>query len=198
MKVLKILGVVIALVVVGGFIYIQTGTNVRQLRDQTTLTPDGKAQKTREKDALDYSVATKIAAPPETVWSVLTDVKGYKDWNTTVVTVNGEIAQGKVVRLVTKAAPNRTFALNVSEFTPPKTMIWEDGGKAFMGVRKYSLFPNADGTTTFAMSETLSGRMLSMIEPSLPDFTQSFETIAADLKKASEAKAAAAAGNAVK
>ncbi len=191
MKVLKILGVVIALVVVGGFTYIQTGTVVRQMRDQTTLTPDGKAQKTREKDALDYSVATRIAAPPEVVWAVLTDAKGYKEWNSTLVSIDGEIAQGKVVKLVTKAAPDRTFGLTVSELTPPKTMVWEDGGKAFMGVRKYSLFPNADGTTTFAMSETLSGRMLSMIEPKLPDFTQQFETIAADLKKASEAKAAA-------
>ncbi|HEY8206516.1 MAG TPA: hypothetical protein VIG99_03475, partial [Myxococcaceae bacterium] len=96
-------------------------------------------------------------------------------------------------KLVTRSAPDRTFALNVSEFTAPKTMTWEDGGKAFMGVRKYSLFPNADGSTTFAMSETLSGRMLSMIEPSLPDFTPSFEAIAADLKKVSEARAAAGA-----
>src|SRR4051812_48474830 len=164
MKILKVMGALIAIVVIGGFTYIQTGTNVRQLRDQTTLTPDGKAQKTREKDALDYSVATRISAPPEVIWSLLTDVKGFKDWNSTLVRIDGEIAQGKVVKLVTKAAPNRTFGLTISELTPPKTMVWEDGGKAFMGVRKYSLFPNADGTTTFAMSETLSGRLLSMIE----------------------------------
>jgi hypothetical protein len=32
--------------------------------------------------------------------------------------------------------------------------------------------------------------MLSMIEPSLPDFTESFTTFAADLKRAAESKAA--------
>ncbi|HVE86372.1 MAG TPA: SRPBCC domain-containing protein [Myxococcales bacterium] len=195
MKVLKVAGAVIAAVLIGGFIYVQTGTNVRQLRDHATLTPDGKAQRTREKDALDYAVATKISAPPEVVWSILTDAKGYTSWNSTVLKVDGDIALGSTVKLVTKSAPDRTFALKVSEFTPPKTMVWEDGGKAFMGVRRYSLLPNPDGTTTFAMSETLSGRMLSMIEPSLPDFTPSFETIAADLKRAAEAKAA---GNAQK
>src|SRR6185295_8895000 len=123
----------------------------------------------------------------------LTDAKGYTGWNSTVVSIQGDIAQGSTVKLVTKAAPDRTFALLVSEFTAPKTMVWEDGGKAFMGVRTYSLFPNADGTTTFAMSETLSGRMVGMIEPSLPDFRPSFEAIAADLKKASEAKVAGSA-----
>lgn len=192
-KVLMVIGAVIVVAVVGVVGYIQTGTVVRQLRDQTTLTPDGKAQKTREKDALDYSVATKISAPPEVIWSILTDSKGYKSWNTSVVSIEGDIALGSTVKLVSKEAPDRTFPLKVSELTAPKTMVWEDGSKAFMGVRKYSLFPNADGTTTFAMSETLSGRMLSMIEPSLPDFGPSFEAIAADLKKASETKAAGSA-----
>ena len=193
MKVLKIVGAVIALVVVGGFTYVQTATNVRQLREHSTLTPDGKAQRTREKDALDYSVATKISASPDVVWSILTDAKGYTGWNSTIVSIEGDIALGSTVKLVSKSAPDRTFALKVSEFTAPKTMVWEDGGKAFMGVRRYSLLPNPDGTTIFAMSETLSGRMLSMIEPSLPDFAPSFEAIAADLKRASEAKAAGSA-----
>lgn len=191
MKFLKIVGALIGVLVAGGFIYVQTGTNIRQLREHSTLTPDGKAQRIREKDALDYSVATKISAPAEVVWAILTDAKGYKDWNSTVASIDGDIAQGSTVKLVTKAAPDRTFALKVSEFAAPKTMVWEDGGKSFMGVRRYSLLPNPDGTTTFAMSETLSGRMLSMIEPSLPDFAPSFETIASDLKRASEAKVAA-------
>ena len=191
MKVLKVLGAVIAVALIGGFIYVQTGTNVRQLREHSTLTPDGKAQRTRTEDALDYAVATRISAPPEVIWALLTDAKGYTGWNSTVASIDGEIKQDSTVKLVSKAAPDRTFALRISEFTAPKTMVWEDGGKMFLGVRRYSLLPNADGTTTFAMSETLSGRMLSSIEPKLPDFTANFETIAADLKKAAEAKATA-------
>jgi len=191
MKVLKVLGAVIAVVLIGGFIYVQTATIVRQLREHSTLTPDGKAQRTRTEEALDYAVATRISAPPEVIWALLTDAKGYTGWNSTVASIDGEIKQDSTVKLVSKAAPDRTFALRISEFTAPKTMVWEDGGKMFLGVRRYSLLPNADGTTTFAMSETLSGRMLSSIEPKLPDFTANFETIAADLKKAAEAKATA-------
>ena len=40
---------------------------VRELKDPSTLTPDGKAVKTRSDKALDYSVAISIAAKPETV-----------------------------------------------------------------------------------------------------------------------------------
>jgi len=60
-------------------------------------------------------------------------------------------------------------------------------------VRTFTLLPAADGTTTFAMSETLSGGMLGMIEGSLPDFRKSFDAFSADLKKVAEARAAAAA-----
>ena len=51
-------------------------TTVRQLRAHDTLPVDGKAEKTRTKDALDYSIATRIAATPEQVWAVLTEEGG--------------------------------------------------------------------------------------------------------------------------
>ena len=49
---------------------------------------------------------------------------------------------------------------------------------SFQGVRTFTLVESTDGFTT-----------LGMIEGSLPNFTQSFETFAADLKKQAEAKA---------
>jgi uncharacterized protein YndB with AHSA1/START domain len=188
MKVLKIIGVLVLLIVVVNGVWILTATNVRQLRDAASLTPDGKAQKTREKDALDYSVATKISAPPAVVWSVLTDAPSYTTWNSTFIKMEGSITQGSKINIVVKDAPERNFPLDVSAFEAPKRMVWEDGGKIFMGVRTFTLTPNPDGTTTFAMSETFSGRMLGMIEGSLPDFSHSFEGFAADLKKTAEAK----------
>jgi uncharacterized protein YndB with AHSA1/START domain len=189
MKVLKIVGVLVLLIVVVNGVWIMTGTNVRQLRDAASLTPDGKAQKTHDQGALDYSVATRISAPPAIVWSVLTDAPSYTTWNSTFLKMEGTIAQGSKINIVVKDAPEQNFPLEVSTLEAPKRMVWEDGGKIFMGVRNFTLTPNPDGSTAFAMSETFSGRMLSMIEPKLPDFTHSFEVFAADLKKASEAKA---------
>ena len=156
-------------------------TTVRQLRAHDTLPVDGKAEKTRTKDALDYSIATRIAATPEQVWAVLTDCPAYPTWNTTVVKLEGTCALGGEIHLVVTDAKDRTFDLKVSTFDAPKKMVWEDGGAMFLGVRNFTLTPDGDGTR-FAMSETLSGAMLGMIEGKLPDFTKSFETFAADLK----------------
>jgi uncharacterized protein YndB with AHSA1/START domain len=185
---LKVVGGLIVVAALGMFVAVQTATVVRQLRPASQLKANGQAEKTRTADALDYSVAIQIAAPPDIVWGVLTDAKSYTQWNTTLVKLDGTIAKDQVINLVPKIAPDRTFKLKVSEFDAPTHMVWEDGNKAFMGVRTFTLTP-AEGGTTLAMSETLSGRMLPMIEGSLPDFSPEFNGFAADLKKAAEAKA---------
>ncbi|MBL8909556.1 MAG: SRPBCC domain-containing protein [Archangium sp.] len=163
-------------------------TTVRQLKDPATLTPDGKASRTRTADALDYSIAITIAAPPEVVWAVLTDASGFTRWNSTLTKLEGEIARDKKVSLVSKVAPDRTFTLTVSEFEANKKMVWEDGNGMFLGVRHFTLLPS-EGGTVVAMSETYSGLFLGSAEAKMPDFTQNFETFAADLKKEAERKA---------
>src|SRR5262249_9603128 len=155
-----------------------------------TLPVNGRAEKTRTDDALDYSIATKIAAPPQVIWDILIDSSAYTKWNSTVVKLDGKITLGSEIHLVSKDAPDRTFDLKVSTFDAAKRMVWEDGGSMFLGVRTFTLTPSSDGTTTFAMSETLSGGMLGMIEGKLPDFTKSFNAFAADLKKLAESKVA--------
>jgi hypothetical protein len=167
-------------------------TTVRQLRDPATLAPDGHAERTRADHALDYSVATRIAAPPEAIWSILTSSGAYTKWSSTIIKLDGPIALGSRIKLVSTEKPDKTFELKVTTFDSPKKMVWEDGGSTFLGVRSFTLIPANDGTTTFAMSETFSGGMLWMIEGSLPDFTRSFTTFAADLKKAAERPTAGA------
>jgi uncharacterized protein YndB with AHSA1/START domain len=165
-------------------------TTVRQLRDPASLPADGHAVRTRDEHALDYSVAIHIAASPQVVWDILADGPSYKGWNTTIIKLDGAIALGSEIHLISTDKPDKTFDLKVSTFEAPKKMIWEDGGSMFLGVRNFTLIPVPDGTT-FAMSETFSGGMLGMIEGSLPDFTKTFDTFAADLKKQAEGKTGA-------
>ena len=185
-KVLKAVAVLLLLVGIGMFVAIQTATVVRQLKPHDQLEANGIAEKTRTDDALDYSIAIDIAAPLPIVWALLTNAKAYPEWNSTVVKIDGNIAKTEVIKLVAKIAPDRTFELKVSEFIKNERMVWEDGGKKFSGVRTFTLQPTGGGGTRFAMSETLSGFMLPMIEGSLPDFTPEFNGFAADLKKTAE------------
>jgi uncharacterized protein YndB with AHSA1/START domain len=167
-------------------------STVRQVKDPASLTADGKTVRTRTDDALDYSVAIAIAAEPQVVWAVLTDAPSFTKWNTTLTKLEGTIAKDGKVELISKIAPDRTFTLKVSEFDAPKAMVWEDGNGMFLGVRHFTLTPR-DGGTVLAMSETYSGLFLGSAEKKMPDFTQNFETFAADVKREAEARKAAAA-----
>ncbi len=44
-----------------------------------------------------FAASITIHAPPETIWALLTDAAGYKQWNSTVARIDGRIeAGGKV------------------------------------------------------------------------------------------------------
>ncbi|HVY44683.1 MAG TPA: SRPBCC domain-containing protein [Minicystis sp.] len=149
---------------------------------------DGKATKSRSTFRLEVGVEADIRAAPAKIWALLADAPGYVRWNSTVKSVEGTIAEGGLVKLVSTSAPDRTFKLKVTGVEPEKAMTWSDGFfPMFHAARSYALTPNADGTTRFSMTEVMRGLMLPMIAGSLPDFVPVFEQYAADLKKAAEA-----------
>lgn len=152
---------------------------------------NGKAGHSRSRFRMECRVATRIAARPETIWALLTDAAGFPAWNSTVSSIEGEIALGQRLRLRVPLAPKRTFKPRVSQLEAPRRMVWQDGAAPmFKGVRTFTLSPRPDGTTDFSMVEVFSGLMLPLIAGSLPDFGPSFEQYASDLKRAAEARAA--------
>lgn len=135
-----------------------------------------------------YSVTRTIAAPAERVWSLLADVEKQRRWNPTLVSIEGEIADGSTVKLVSTVNPKRTFSLAVSDVAAPHRMTWSDGMPLglFRGVRTFEL-KERDGITEFTMNETYSGPLTVLISRSIPDMTDSFSAYADALKAASEA-----------
>jgi hypothetical protein len=151
---------------------------------------DAKATKTGGAFRMDCAVATTIHASPERIWALLTDAAAFPRWNSTVTSLEGEIAEGQTLTLKVPTAPTRVFKPKVSRVEPGRSMIWSDGmAPLFKGVRTFTLTPNGDGTTVFSMKEEYSGLMLPMIRGSFPDFGPVFETYAGDLKRAAEGKA---------
>lgn len=134
---------------------------------------------------LEYSVSVAIAAPPDAIWRRLTDAKGFPGWNSTVTSIDGEIALGNKLAIQVPLAPGRTFKPKVVAFEPNREMVWADGfAPMFTGRRTFTLAPNPDGTTQFTMTEVFKGIMLPMIKGSLPDFRPAFDQYAADLQRA--------------
>jgi hypothetical protein len=134
-----------------------------------------------------FAVTTRIRSTPEIVWAILIDGTNWTTWNTTVEKVEGEIKPGGKLKVYTKLSPGQAFPVSVSEFDPPKRMVWTGGMPLglFKGVRTYTLTPTADGVE-FAMQESFSGLMAPLITKSIPDLQPAFDEFAAALKRRAE------------
>ncbi len=143
--------------------------------------------------ARSYRVSRTITAPAAVVWDLLTDASSYAEWNEAVVSVEGVIAEGQTIELVSIASPKRTFKLEVSEMRPPTRMVWSDGMPLglFTGERTYDIVDLGDDRTEFTMTEAFTGPLAVLITRAIPDLTDSFALFADGLKRAAERRAAA-------
>jgi hypothetical protein len=135
-----------------------------------------------------YDASSTIAASPEALWAILTDASGYTKWDSGVEKVEGRIAPGEKIRVVSKANPGRAFPVKVSEFEPGRRMVWSGGMPLglFKGVRTFTLSPQNDGSTRFSVREEYTGPLLPLIWRSIPDLGPSFNQFATGLKARAE------------
>ena len=135
-----------------------------------------------------YTVSRRIDAEPEKVWALLADASSYRQWNRAVVSIEGRIAAGETVSLVSIANPKRSFRLQVTELTAPTRMVWRDGMPLglFTGERTYLVEPR-EGVTHFEMTEEYTGLLAGVFTKAIPDLTESFNVFADSLKAAAEA-----------
>ena len=111
-----------------------------------------------------YEASSTIAASPEAIWAILTDGANFARWDSGVERVEGRIAPGETIKVFVEVNP----------------------GRAFKGVRTYTLSPGANGTTKFHMREEYTGPILPMIWRSIPDLGPSFTQFANGLKQRAE------------
>lgn len=136
-----------------------------------------------------YSATTQINATAETVWEILTDGAAYPAWDPAMISLEGTIAPGAQITIVTKLAPNRPFKPNVSTFDPPRHMVWSSGMPfgLFKGVRTFQIEAAGEGAVTFTLTEVFSGLMLPLFGASIPDMNPVFAEFCAALKARAEA-----------
>ncbi|NNE30695.1 MAG: SRPBCC domain-containing protein [Saprospiraceae bacterium] len=144
---------------------------------------DGKAKTVKKTFNRTTEVSIDIAAGPQTIWDLLTDAENFASWNSTVVSLKGNIQLGEKIELVSTLDPERTFKLKIKEMAPSQRLVWGD----FLGKRTYQLTKNINGTT-FYMHEKIGGFMFPLFAKKIPSFDESFEAFARDLKKAAVQK----------
>jgi len=128
-------------------------------------------------------VRIEIEASADAVWSVLIDGAAYPTWTSTVRSIDGVIAVGERIKLVSSLDPKRTFSLTVRECEAPRRLVWGDA----MGRRTYELRPSGTGTT-FTMHERIAGPLFPLFARMIPSFDESFDRFAQDLKRRAESR----------
>lgn len=149
---------------------------------QTNPKPQaGKAFTSRATFSRETSVSVNIEAGPSIVWALLTHASDFPRWNSTVVSLKGEIKEGGTIELKSTLDSKRIFKLKVKEFVPEKRLVWGDN----MGSRVYTLDKNSGGVL-FTMSEKIAGPLFPLFARYIPAFDESFDQFASDLKQEAE------------
>jgi uncharacterized protein YndB with AHSA1/START domain len=141
----------------------------------------GRATTIRKTFSRETSVSINILADPGIVWALLTNASDFPRWNSTVLSMQGEIRQGGNIELRSTLDEKRTFKLKVKEFEPEKRLVWGDS----MGSRVHTIAKGKTGIL-FTMTEKIGGPLFPLFAGYIPPFDESFERFAADLKREAE------------
>jgi hypothetical protein len=135
-----------------------------------------------------YDATALIAATPAVIWNILVDAPAYTTWDSGIEKIEGRIAAGEKITVFSRVNPGRPFPAKVTEFTPTQKMVWSGGMPLglFKGVRTFTLSPEGQGLTRFAMREEYTGPLLPMIWRSMPDLGPSFAQFTNGLKTRAE------------
>ncbi len=142
---------------------------------------NSKSITTKKLFSRETKISTDIKASPEKIWSILTSAKDYPSWNSTVISIVGNILPGETIELKAKLAPDRVFKLKIKEFDRNKRLSWGDA----MGLRTYQL-ETFENMTKFTMTERIGGPLFPLFANMIPSFDEAFEAFASDLKKVCE------------
>ncbi len=142
-------------------------------------------------DIIRIETSIRIAAPPDRVWAVLTDLAGYARWNPWVVEVAGSLAPGSILALRSVHAPGQKPTPSrvrlVSAAFPE--MHWEGGHEDatyFRGNRRFRCAGDGDGCL-FRQEEAFTGAAAEAILRHHGDrIRANFERFNEALKQAAE------------
>lgn len=106
-----------------------------------------------------------IAASPQTVWDVLTDMEHWPSWNPDVksMSMEGDLATGSVFRW--KAGPG-TITSTIQFVEPPRLIGWTGTTLGIKAMHLYRLEPR-DGGTFVHTEESYEGLVPRLLRGSL-------------------------------
>jgi hypothetical protein len=134
-----------------------------------------------------------IAAPPQRVWAVLSDVERWPDWTKTVRWVrrldDGPLRTGSTAKISQPKIPTVDYV--VTELEPGTSFTWVSGGRAALTTARHVLEPLPGGGTRVTLSVEQAGWLGSLVSRLYRGTTDRYLALeAAGLKARAEASGA--------
>ena len=139
-----------------------------------------------------FEASIRIDASPDVVWDVLTDVGAWRDWDSGVDRVDGQVALGETLTIHATMIRTRPFTVTVTEIRPREGMRWQAAlpfGLALIE-RTYHLDAQDDGDTVVTVREDHTGPLAALQGRRTPDLNPSFRQFCAGLKTRAERRSA--------
>jgi hypothetical protein len=110
---------------------------------------------------------SRIDAPPEVVWGVITDFAAYPDWNPFITSLGGDLREGARLRATFQLANRkpRTFRPTVTVVDPGRRLVWRGRlaiPKLFDAEHGFVVRP-FDSGTGFVHTERFRGVLPSLL-----------------------------------
>jgi uncharacterized protein YndB with AHSA1/START domain len=115
------------------------------------------------------SETVEIDAPPDLVWSVLTDFPSYPEWNPYTVRVEATLELGAraVLHLPDPARPGRTFETVewISVVEPPRHLQYNTGSEipGIHAVRDQWIEDLGDGRSSYRTTDVFTGEIAAVV-----------------------------------
>ncbi len=143
--------------------------------------------------SLHLSTTVDIAATPERVWSVLTDLPAYGDWNPFITEAGGAVAAGERLRLRLQDGEGRPMRIRprVRVARPARELRWL--GRLgvpgmFDGEHRFAIEPAPGGGSRLLHEERFTGVLVPLLAGRLERRTRpAFERMNEALKARAEA-----------
>lgn len=137
------------------------------------------------------SGSVEIAASPERVWAVLSDLKSYARWNPEITVVSGQAAKGAHLTIrVRSTNGTSTFHPTVEAADPGRELRWlghyHDVSGLADGEHRFVIEPSGPGRVRFTQAETFRGIAVPFVHGTLRAGCSGFDAMNAALKARAE------------
>ncbi|GHO72508.1 hypothetical protein KSD_02790 [Ktedonobacter sp. SOSP1-85] len=134
---------------------------------------------------------TAIQAPVERVWSILTDLEKYHEWDSFVPSMQSDFQVGSLLTMHVQMRENfvTTSVETITAIEPEHLLAWKIRSPAWFlrGERLQELKPIDAGTTEYFTCETFTGLFAPVLQFMYArDLQHGFDAVARDLKVRAE------------